>query len=69
VPVPAQFVVMLASHCSGKQPDDLIFTSPEGGTLRLSNWRKNVFNPAVAAAGLTGLRPHDLRHTAASLAI
>ena len=28
-----------------------------------------VFDPARNAAGLEGLRPHDLRHTAASLAI
>jgi integrase len=27
------------------------------------------WDPAVAAAGLTGLTPYDLRHTAASLAI
>ena len=51
----------------GEQPDDLIFTSPEGGKLRLSNWRKTVFNPACKAASLTGFKPHDLRHTAASL--
>ena len=28
-----------------------------------------MWDPAVAAAGLTGLTPHDLRYTAASLAI
>jgi integrase len=28
-----------------------------------------VFDPACAAAGLTGITPHDLRHTAASLAV
>lgn len=31
--------------------------------------RRPVFNPAAIAAGLTGLTPHALRHTAASLAI
>jgi integrase len=35
----------------------------------LRNWRRRVFDPAVRAAGLDGLTPHGLRHTAASLAV
>ena len=69
VPVPAQIAAAIEERCGGKQPNDLIFTSPLGKTLRLNNWRKNVFDPAVKTTGLIGLRPHDLRHTAASLAI
>jgi integrase len=69
VPVPAQLAEMLEERCQGKASNDLIFTSPLGKTLRLNNWRKTVWDPAVRAAGLEGLRPHDLRHTAASLAI
>lgn len=37
--------------------------------LLLRNWRREVFNPAARAAGLDGLTPHELRHTAASLAV
>lgn len=37
--------------------------------LRLGNWRRRVLDPACATAGLQGVTPHDLRHTAASLAI
>jgi len=37
--------------------------------LRLRNWRVRVFDPARDAVGLRELTPHDLRHTAASLAI
>ena len=37
--------------------------------LRLNNWRRRVFAPACRLAGLEGVRPHDLRHTAASMAI
>lgn len=33
------------------------------------NFRRKSFDPAVRAAGLEGLTPHALRHTAASLAI
>jgi site-specific recombinase XerC len=40
-----------------------------GGPLRLDNWRRRVFDPACKALGLTDVSPHDLRHTAASLAI
>ena len=69
VPVPSQIALAIEDSCRGKLPDDLIFTSPHGKTLRLNNWRKNVFDPACKTAALMGLRPHDLRHTAASLAI
>ena len=39
MPVPAQLAERVAEECSGKQPDDLIFTSPLGKTLRLNIWR------------------------------
>lgn len=42
---------------------------PPGTPLDLSNWRRTVFAPAVTRCGLEPLTPHDLRHTAASLAI
>jgi integrase len=60
---------LLAQEIATKGPQDLLFSSPEGEPLRLSNWRRRVFDPAVAAIGQTGLTPHDLRHTAATLAI
>lgn len=37
--------------------------------LRNRNWRGSAFDRAVRATGLTGLTPHSLRHSAASLAI
>jgi integrase len=69
VPVPPGLIPDLARACEDKQPGDLVFTAPGGGPLRLGNWRTRVFDPACAAAGIVGLTPHDLRHTAASLAI
>ena len=59
----------LTRHLAGKSADDLVFTAHGGGPLRNSNFRRDVFDPAARDIGLTGLRPHDLRHTAASLAI
>ncbi len=46
-----------------------MFISPSGGVLWLRNFRRRVFDPAACSAGLDGLTPHELRHTAASLAI
>ncbi|WP_329176034.1 tyrosine-type recombinase/integrase [Streptomyces sp. NBC_01477] len=55
----------------GRTPDQLLFTAPQDGPLRISNFRSRFFDPAVRAAGLDHLHltPHKLRHTAASLAI
>jgi integrase len=69
VPIPRFLANELASHLAGKAPGDLLFTAPEGGVLRNTNFRPRIFDPAADKAGLPGLTPHELRHTAASLAI
>ncbi|MDQ1489581.1 MAG: hypothetical protein QOJ23_2095, partial [Actinomycetota bacterium] len=48
-------------------PDSLVFMGPDGGALRANGWRARHWRPAIRAAGLEPLRPHDLRHTAVSL--
>ena len=53
----------------GKRPEDLVFTSPHDEVVRNTNFRPRFFDPAAARAGLAGLTPHELRHTAASLAM
>ena len=58
----------LAQHIAGKGPDEFVFTAPRGGVLRNHNFRRNIFDPAAREIGLPELTPHDLRHTAASLA-
>ena len=47
----------------------LVFTAPHGGMLDLNHFRRRTWDKAVKAAGLEPLRIHDMRHTAASLAI
>lgn len=47
--------------------ESLLFRTPEGGPLRLPSWRRRFWQPAVDRADLTGLRIHDLRHTAVAL--
>ena len=58
----------------GKGRDDLVFTDQRGGVLRNSNWRARAFRPAVekcqkADESFPSITPHDLRHSAASLAV
>lgn len=69
VPVPAFLLDGLADTIAGRGPDDLVFAAPEGGFLRNGNFRRNFFDAAAERAGLAGITPHELRHTAASLAI
>ena len=74
VPFPAVLADELAALMVGKDRDGLVFTDQRGGVLRNSNWRARVFAPAVEACQkadetFPSVTPHDLRHTAASLAI
>jgi hypothetical protein len=46
----------------------LVFASHRGGYLPIEEYRR-AFDKACDAVGITGLVPHGLRHTAASLAI
>lgn len=48
--------------------DGLVFPSADGQPMRRSNFRRRVWEPATAEAGMSGFRFHDLRHTAATLA-
>lgn len=74
VPFPAFLAELLAARCVGKGRDDLVFSGADGGVLRGNNFRTRVFNKAVKAlqaadASVPAITPHDLRHTAASLAV
>lgn len=74
VPFPAVLADELAALMVGKTREALVFTDLRGGVLRNSNWRSRVFAPAVTACqggdeSFPSITPHDLRHTAASLAI
>src|SRR5262249_4192012 len=49
------------------EPDALVFTTPTGTPLRHNNFRRRQCVPAIAAASLTGIHFHDLRHTGNAL--
>jgi len=69
VPIPLFLINDLAVHVVGKTRDDLVFTGVKGGALRTQVFRRAVLDAAAASVGVAGLHPHELRHTAASLAI
>jgi integrase len=71
VVLPAVAVAALADHLddyAAPEPDGLVFASGRGTYLQRSNFSRLVWRPAVQQLGLDGLRFHDLRHTAATLA-
>ena len=69
MPLPRSLVDALAEHVAGKGPEDLVFTTTRGDVMRNHNFRSRVFASAAAFIGMPGLTPHDLGHTAASLAV
>lgn len=69
VPLPPFLADRLAARLTGRGTDDPVFGSRRGGVLRVRNMRRDWFDAAAVAAGVPGLTPHELRHTAASLAV
>ena len=72
VPVPSTIWELLKDRCKGRKPHELIFgnaygtfISPPSGGRSGRNW----YNSALTKANLRQMRVHDLRHTAASLAV
>jgi integrase len=71
VSLPAVVVEALGEHLrsyTAKSPEAFVFLSSQGTHLRRSNFNRRVWQPATRAAGVEGLRVHDLRHTAGTLA-
>ncbi|WP_083913372.1 tyrosine-type recombinase/integrase [Nocardia concava] len=68
VPIPASLAKELRALIKDCDANELVFPSRRGGYLTSTEfcW---VFDPAATGAGLNGVVPHGLRHTAASLAI
>lgn len=68
VTLPPAVALLLAEHCGRLEPDldVLLFRAPRGGQVRYTGWLHRVWQPAVEAANLSGVTPHDLRATHAS---
>ena len=85
VPLPIFLADLVCEIVAGRLPSEPVFTSARGGQVRLTTWRRRVFYPAIEAVNAVrkeaaekvekepvpfpAITPHDLRHTAASLAI
>jgi integrase len=70
VPIPPFVLRELRSHVEGRKGDEPLFVGPRSHSwLRNRAFRRGWLTPAAAAIGQAGLTPHELRHTAASLAI
>ncbi len=68
--VPEWLMTMVAEHRRQKRErwrhQSPGLRSPGGEPLHYSNWRRRVWLPALARAGLDDLTFHDLKHTAAT---
>lgn len=70
VPIPAFLHRMIEERLVAVAEDDILFSSPRGGVLRVRSARRAWFDAAAIAAGVSApLNPSELRHTAASLTV
>ena len=69
VPVPVFVLNEVSKQCEGKAPDDLVFPGRDGSYLPRPKSSGEWFAEAVKRAEVQKVTPHDLRHTAASLAV
>lgn len=69
VPIPSFVLDELSQLCSGRAPDELVFPGPNGRYLPRPKSSGGWFAGAVRRSGVQAITPHDLRHTAASLAV
>ena len=67
--LPQATLTRVAHLVEGRDAGDLLFTTSTGAAILHGNFYNRVWRPAVTAAALDPLRIHDLRHTAASLAV
>lgn len=68
VPIPGFVADELAALAPG-EPDAFVFTTATGAPVSDGNFRRRVWKPALAKAGVRPAVFHDLRHHCASYAI
>ena len=69
IPVPPSILAELKILVEGNKAGSPVFAAARGGWLRGRVFRRGWLDQAAEQIGQKGLTPHELRHTAASLAI
>lgn len=72
--VPVPLMEMLARHLARRglteaDERELVFVRRDGSPSEYSAWRRRVWVPATARAGMPKLRFHDLRHVATNVMV
>jgi integrase len=69
VPLPCFLIDELARQVIGRSAGDLVFVGERGAVMRSQTFQRAALTEAAETLGIPGFHPHELRHTAASLAI
>jgi integrase len=74
IPIPETLAKTIASLLESRtllssDGTDLLFVTPSGSPLNYSNFRNRIFLPALKAAGVSEVKIHDLRRTAATVLV
>ena len=69
VAIPMALVEDLHEQLTERSSREFVFTSNQGGPIQKRNFLRRVWEPARISLGRPELRFHDLRHTAATIAI
>jgi integrase len=69
VPLPRFLIDDLAQQVARKSRDEFVFTGERGAVMRSQTFQRAALTAAASELGIPGFHPHELRHTAASLAI
>lgn len=69
VPLYGELVDDLRVIATDRAPEERLFLGRNGATMNRANYSRRTFRAAAAAVGRPGMTPHELRHTAVSLAV